>query len=299
MKKIVRLVCGLVLCSLFITPDVFSQPEKNLQTKQRPYDSATIIVRFKEGISPDEIKQFITEHNCRLQGPLPIDEKRTFYTLILPENTTYDDVYKEFSQDNRVKYVMPNIFMEHSGSLGTDFINEIRARNEEPFCAIGLCGGDSPNALEIIKGEGKVIVAVIDTGISPELQSILEELNMLIPGINITNGSNDLSDSVGHGTKMASLLTTVFPNIQVLFIKTEKTNISAAIDGIEYALRVAREQQAKLVINLSFGASRAEWVSAYGSEAATDAALAQFEADFSRFTQEMEEIRSKFPVVKM
>jgi len=287
MPKWIGVVFSLVLESLFLASLSFAQPGKNEKAQEKPYDPATIIVRFQEGVSPDQIKQFIKDYNCQLQGPLPIDEQRTFYTLILPKGIIYDDIAEKFGRDKRVKYVLPNIRMKYGSLSGPDFVNQIRSKNEAAFSSIGLYNPNGPDALKLAQKNGKVIVAVIDSGISPQMRQILEELNMFIPGVNITNGSSDLSDNVGHGTRMVSLLAAVSPNIQVLFIKTEQPYLSAAVDGIEYALRIAQQQQAKLVVNISFGASRADWIGSYGGDAAAaDKMLNQVQADFAKFTQE-------------
>jgi len=276
--------------SLFLSlPCSYALSDKQQDAEQNKekqlYDPRVIIVRFKDEVTTNQIEDFLKENNCKVRGE--IKEKRIFYTVLLPEGITYNDVEEKFEKDKRVKYVSPDIYMEFNNS-GIEFVNEIRQRSEEVFSSVGLYDENGVDALDLLEGNDnpKVIIAVLDTGISSQLQDILEELNMFIPGINIADGNNNLTDDNGHGTEMASVLASIYPYIDILVIKM-RAKLSHALEAIEYAIDVANSRDAKLVINCSFGSGLQAWIDAYnGDEEKAKDRLARYNEDFSRLAQE-------------
>jgi len=286
-----KIIFTIFIISLFLSLSysyALSDKQQDIgQNKEEQlYDPSVIIIRFKDEVTTNQIEDFLKENNCKVRGQ--IKQRRIFYTVLLPEGITYDDVEEKFEKDKRVKYVSPDIYMEF-GNSGIEFVNEIRQRSEEAFSSVGLYDEDNIDALDLLgdnDNNQKVIVAVLDSGISPQLQGILEELDMFIPGINIADGNNNIRDDDGHGTQMTSILAAIYPYVDILTIKTNFT-LSNMLDAIEYAIDVADRENAKLVINCSFGMSRQVWIDAYNGDAEkADARLARYNEDFSRFAQE-------------
>jgi len=111
-----------------------------------------------------------------------------------------------------------------------------------------------------IMGKG-ITVAVIDTGIDGELEDLSENL---LPGYNaITNGTSitDTADSLGHGTRVASLIAGngqglgfmgVAPEVKILPIKVLDGVRQSEVDPISKGIKWAADHGAN-IINMSLG----------------------------------------------
>lgn len=116
----------------------------------------------------------------------------------------------------------------------------------------------------------EVIVAVIDTGIDPSHKELKNKIVTMKNGKFVSARQYDYGrdfsprsltfkrpyDENGHGTHIASIITSIAPNAKILPIKyfnkdaTEKENLDATIDAIKYAINLGVK-----IINYSSGGS--------------------------------------------
>jgi hypothetical protein len=91
-----------------------------------------------------------------------------------------------------------------------------------------------PQAWSLTTGDPAVVIAVVDTGVTPGPDLALT------PGWNVVDGSADTSDSDGHGTAMAAIAAATIGNgiggagicgqCRVMPIKTDAAHVGTAID---------------------------------------------------------------------
>lgn len=125
-------------------------------------------------------------------------------------------------------------------------------------------------AWKIFKKNREVVVAVIDTGIDPRHEYLKDNIHVLEGVKGATNYGKDFSvlssksrrdpsgrtpiDNHGHGTHVAGILKSVFPEVKILPIKyynpdrSGQENLSSLIKSLEYAINAEVD-----IINYSGG----------------------------------------------
>jgi thermitase len=114
-----------------------------------------------------------------------------------------------------------------------------------------------PQAWQVTRGDPRVIVAVVDTGVDREPDLAPN----LLPGFNAIDGGGDTTDENGHGTEQAALIGSVLDNgrgaagicgrCRILPVKVFGPDGRADVETIARGIRWASEHGAR-VINLSF-----------------------------------------------
>ena len=117
-----------------------------------------------------------------------------------------------------------------------------------------------PQAWRVTRGDPRVVIAVVDTGVGqdPDLAP------NLLPGFNAIDGSTNTTDENGHGSEQAALIGSVLDNglgtagicgrCRILPVKVFGADGRANVETIARGIRWATEHGAK-VINLSFALS--------------------------------------------
>jgi len=82
--------------------DIDMQKEKESQPE---YVEGEILVKFKDGVSQEEIQKFLSEYNLKVMEVIKSIE---VYKLSLPEGKGVKEVLKEIEGDPRIKYAEPN-----------------------------------------------------------------------------------------------------------------------------------------------------------------------------------------------
>ena len=85
------------------------QNKKDAESGKKKYIEGEVLVKFKEGVTSEEIKKFLSEHNLRIKR---IIKSINVYSLLLPENKTVKEILPSLNQDPRIEYAEPNYLME-------------------------------------------------------------------------------------------------------------------------------------------------------------------------------------------
>lgn len=122
---------------------------------------------------------------------------------------------------------------------------------------VGLESMSVPQAWRVTRGDPRVVIAVVDSGVGadPDLAP------NLLPGYNAIDGSADTTDENGHGSEQAALIGAVLDNglgaagicgrCRVLPVKVFGADGRSGVDTLTRGIRWATEQGVE-VINLSF-----------------------------------------------
>lgn len=119
---------------------------------------------------------------------------------------------------------------------------------------------DLPTAWNLTSSDEEVVVAIIDSGVSPTHPDLTSRL---LPGYNAIDGSANSADVVSHGTHIAGIIAAdgsngigtagVAMDARILPVRVVADNGSITIDAIVAGIYWALENGAD-ILNLSFGA---------------------------------------------
>src|SRR5439155_17667796 len=99
---------------------------------------------------------------------------------------------------------------------------------------------------------GDIVIAVIGTGISPELSNVLGA--RLVHSSNAVPGesASDTDDQSGHGTAVISLVAALAPTAKIVSIKTFSREGTGSSYSIVKGILLAIDEGAKVIL-LPFG----------------------------------------------
>jgi subtilisin family serine protease len=98
------------------------------------------------------------------------------------------------------------------------------------------------------------VVAVLDTGLDARIPALASRLAEK-PGRNFVDGGADVSDTDGHGTKVALLIAENCGDCMLLPLKLSRNGAGVRPDDLAEAIRYALDSGAR-VLNVSFGLSQ-------------------------------------------
>ena len=113
---------------------------------------------------------------------------------------------------------------------------------------VGLESMSVPQAWRVTRGDPRVVIAVVDSGVGadPDLAP------NLLPGYNAIDGSADTTDENGHGSEQAALIGAVLDNglgasgicgrCRVLPVKVFGADGRAGVDTLSRGIRWAADQ---------------------------------------------------------
>jgi subtilisin family serine protease len=204
------------------------------------------IIKTHEGLKSNVLDLFFSAKDGGLHRQVKQWSELSMKHVVL-DRTSLDKLMKNYSAS--IEYIEPNI------------VYHAYARIKTPAGQWGLPAIDIEKAWKISKGNKKIIVGVVDTGIEcthPALKG------HCLPGWNFTNDTVVGADDNGHGTHCAGIIAAnskiamgVAPNVTVLAAKFLDASGSGSLDAAISAIKYAVDQGANVLSN-SWGGGGAE-----------------------------------------
>ncbi len=238
---------------------------KPFHFKGLKYAPDQILVKFKPSLTEQMIEAEIAAYQTKKIRLIP---RIHVYQLQIPENLTVEEMLSLIRQNPDVDYAEPN-YRAYIAVTPDDvyFKWQYALYNSgqeigPPGSPRGTAGADikAPSAWEETKGDEKVVIAVIDTGVDfkhPDLRN-----KILSSGPDYANDDNQAKDDNGHGTFVAGIaaaesnnsegIAGVAWNCKIIPIKAMDEEGSGYYSWIIQAIIWATDHEAD-VINLSLG----------------------------------------------
>jgi thermitase len=234
-------------------------PAKDL-TPGRDYVPGQLIVKFKEGVSQNEINQTLAKYNASVKTTITGINS----TVISIPPGEEDSIRKSLSSESIVKYAELD-HVAHAITNDTRFgeLYGIKNTGQNIRGAAGTAGADSKlePAWEVTKGSG-VKIAVLDTGIDMNHQDLASKVTDQKVFI-----TSSIDDQFGHGTHVAGTAAAVTnnstgiagtcPDCTMIIGKVLDDTGNGPYSVIAQGITWAADSQAK-VINMSLGGYSAD-----------------------------------------
>jgi uncharacterized repeat protein (TIGR01451 family) len=198
-----------------------------------------LIIRFKPGVTPEEISDFYAEHGLAEKENLDLDpaDNNEEMRLASIQLSISAQLVTTLEDDPRVEYVEPNYLLHLDKVPNDPDYSKLWNLNNS-----GQTGGttdadvDAPETWDVTTGSNQVIIGVIDTGIDWKHEDLVANLwvnpgecpggkceanskdddgNGYVDdfhGVNTINDTGDPMDDYGHGTHVAGTIGAVGNN---------------------------------------------------------------------------------------
>ena len=244
---------------------VFFQKDKIFPQGVR-YIPDQIIVKYKIGQSPDELQNAgktedrkvllsaLSNVGVSSQKRLYVSENsllENYYVLTLKSGFTVPDAYSNIKKIPEIESAAP------------DYILKIQEAPNDPYYPSmwNLSKIEAEMVWNRVHVDGKVIVAVIDTGVDYQHEDLQD---VVIKGKNFISNDNNPMDDQGHGTHVAGIAAAVTDNgigisgvswgAKILAIKACDKNGDCSTANVSRAIQYAVDNNAK-IINVSIAGS--------------------------------------------
>jgi subtilisin family serine protease len=237
------------------------------------YAPDRVIVKFRPTLSIQSIDTTIGAYQAKKIKQIPILD---IYLLEVPEYSTVEETAYTMSLNPDVEYVSPD-YRTYITAVPppSDSYFDIQYCLDNRGQEIGLSGVQGKSRADIraleaweeTKGDGQVIIAVIDTGIDfdhPDLANTEGMEKISSDGYDFVNEDNDPTDDNGHGTFVSGLaaaksnntegIAGVSWNSKILPIKAVESDGGGYVSWLTEAVRYAADNGAD-VISMSLGFS--------------------------------------------
>jgi subtilisin family serine protease len=247
---------------------------RTAQLPDLPTDQA--VVKLKHGAA---IGTVLSRYNATLLGT--IAESRLHF-LQLPPGQTIDQLLPSLNSDSDLFYAEPNYYAEGAPGGGVILFRAHKAPLAEVilFRAHGDLTPTPPsgteqwawikialsNAQKISSGQG-IIVAVLDTGLTPDHPLLNSSITAGYDFVGMTNdiydrgngidddGNGSVDEFVGHGTHVSGIIVTEAPGVQIMPIRVLNSDGVGTYWEVAAGIRYAVDHGAR-IINMSLAAPR-------------------------------------------
>ncbi|MCX7669305.1 MAG: S8 family serine peptidase, partial [Anaerolineae bacterium] len=205
------------------------------------------LIGVRSGVPLARVVALLAEAGLRIKEPVGSDE----YLVAAESDTTAERALETLGRYPEIRYA------ERNGLVGATLIPSEPLFND-PWYIFAPQTINAPAAWDISTGSPSVIVAIIDSGVSPTHPELA---GRLVPGWDYVNNDNDPSDDNGHGTHVAGIVAAamngtgivgIAPNVKLMPIKVLNAAKTGTWANISLAIRFAADYGAH-VINLSLG----------------------------------------------
>jgi subtilisin family serine protease len=248
-----------------------------------PYKKGELLVQYKSGRSAT--RSAVLERSGRIYRSQAIGNSRV-HRVILESDASMERAMAAFQNDPEVEFVEPNYLVHTQASAGDTYFNRQWGLSNSGQKVNGIAGTtgadlDARLAWDISTGDGRIVVAVIDTGCDlnhPDLKANIWTNPGEIPGNGIdddgnqyiddvhgwdfSDQDNDPQDASGHGTHVAGIIGAEGDNargvagvawrVSIMPLRFmdafEEGSTADAIRAIDYALAKGAK-----IINCSWG----------------------------------------------
>lgn len=237
---------GLAFAGLAVAYLLYWYREKREDEKWHDHVPNELIVKFKEGVSPEQMDSIHQRAKCWSAGgeeELGIHKIRSKRKMRKMLNAYRDLPEVEFAEPNYLfsASVTPN----------------------DPFFASYQYGPQriqAPSAWDVTQSNPAVKIAIVDTGVQPDHPDLRGKL---LQGYDFVDNDNTPSDGNGHGTHVAGIAAAVTNNgigiagmaplASILPVRVLDNSGSGDLANVARGIVYAAQQGAQ-VINLSLGA---------------------------------------------
>jgi subtilisin family serine protease len=181
------------------------------------YRSDQILIQPKKNVTAAALASFHVVHQCQVLKTFP--NVGRVQVLRVPRNETVASLVAKYQKSGLVEFAEPDYYL-HAAAAPNDpfYLNG----SQWGLNNTGQDGGlpdadiDAPEAWDVLNSAGKIIVAVVDSGVRYTHEDLAA--NMWVNpadgghGFNAFTGTNDPMDDFGHGTLVAGLLGAVGNN---------------------------------------------------------------------------------------
>jgi subtilisin family serine protease len=227
-----------------------------------------ILVQPKKNVSAQSLAKFHTARQSQVVRSFP--KFGGVQVLRIPKGETVASLIAKYQASGLVEFAEPD-YVVHANAVPNDpfyadgtewWLNNTGQNGGTPGADI-----KAPQAWDVLTDDGKIIVAVLDSGIRATHEDLAE--NMWVNpvdgghGFNAFTGTNDPNDDFGHGTILAGILGAVGDNgkgvtgvawtAQIMACKCLDNAGNGSDSTVIACLDYARTNGAR-VINASFSA---------------------------------------------
>ncbi len=181
------------------------------------YRPDQILIQPKKNVTTAALANFHALHQSQVLKTFP--NVGRVQVLRVPKNETVEGLVAKYQKSGLVEFAEPDYYLHADAAPNDPFYQD---GTQWGLNNTGQDGGvpdadiDAPEAWDVLNSAGKIIVAVVDSGVRYTHEDLAG--NMWVNpndgghGFNALTGTNDPMDDFGHGTMVAGLLGAVGNN---------------------------------------------------------------------------------------